>query len=244
MTELLYQKDMELFEFDAKVVFAEGNKIELDRTAFYPKSGGVAEDRGTIERNGEVFQVLSVRKEGPRIIHELDRPGLVVGEEIVGKVDSARRRILSRYHTTAHLLIGIMNKELSVLVTGNNLDVDGGRIDIDWETFDKGKLEEIFAKANSLIGQNLPVKVYEIARNELEKRPELVKLAMGLPPALQTVRIVEIVGVDAQPDGGCHVGSLIEIGSLEFSGYESKGKKNKRFRFVIRNRGGSGGTSN
>jgi misacylated tRNA(Ala) deacylase len=234
MTELLYQKDMHLYEFEATVTAVEGNKIELDRTAFYPQSGGIATDTGTIGKAGEVFKVVFVKKEGPRIIHELDRSGITVGEKIVGKVDSARRKILARYHTAAHLLIALINRDVGALSTGNSMDVEGGRLDVDWDGFDKEKLEEIFGEANELVKKNASVRVYYLPRSELDKKPELVKIAMGLPPHITEVRMVEIAGIDNQPDGGCHVDSLSEIGRLELLGTESKGKKNRRLKFVLR----------
>jgi misacylated tRNA(Ala) deacylase len=232
MTELLYQKDMLLAEFSAEVAAIDGNKIELDRTAFYPQSGGIATDKGTIERAGEFFQVVMVRKEGGKIVHELDKPGLAVGDKIVGKIDWPRREILSKYHTAAHVLIGIMSKE-GILCTGNQMDIDGGRMDLDWEGFTKEGIQKVIDEANGLIGKDLPVKIYELSRDEVVGRPEFVKLAKGLLD-LDRYRIVDIVGFDAQPDGGCHVASLSKIGKLEFTGYESKGKRNKRFRFVIK----------
>ncbi len=232
-TDLLYQKDMKLVEFEATVTAADGHKIELDRTAFYPSSGGIATDKGVILKDGEEFQVSFVKNESQRIIHELDRPGLLVGDRIVGRIDAARRAILSRYHTAAHLLVGIISVELGILVTGNQMDVDGGRVDLDWEGFDKARLQKVFDDANEFIKKDLPVRIYYLTKEEVRGRPEFVKLAKGILN-LEKYRIVEIVGLDAQPDGGCHVESLGRIGRLEFTGYESKGKRNKRFKFVIK----------
>ena len=227
---------MLLQEFSAKVVevLDGGTKFLLDRTAFYPASGGIATDTGTVERNGELFKVLGAKKNGSAIVHEADRPGLSVGDEILGKIDWERRSILSRYHTAAHLITGILTTKHGILVTGNQMDVSGGRIDVDWEEFSRENVQKAINEANELIRQDLPVKIYELSREDVVGRPEFVKLAKGLIE-LPSYRIVEIVGLDAQPDGGCHVPSLGKIGSaLEFTGYESKGKRNKRFKFVIR----------
>lgn len=235
-TELIYQSDMEALEFKAKVVSVEGNKIELDRTAFYPASGGIATDTGELSfGSGLATKVMGAKKDGLRVLHEVESmESLLPGTEVVGRIDSERRKILSRYHTAAHLITGVLTTKHGILVTGNQMEVTGGRIDVDWEEFSKENIQKAFDEANELIKKNLPVKIYWLSKEDVEKRPELVKLAKGLLN-LPKYRIVEIVGLDAQPDGGCHVTSLGRIGSsLEFTGYESKGKRNKRFKFVIR----------
>ncbi len=227
---------MSMREFSGKIVevLDGGTKIILDRTAFYPASGGIATDTGTLWRGGEEFKVLGAKKNGLTVVHEVDRAGLLVGEEILGKIDWGRREILSKYHTAAHLITGMLTTKHGILVTGNQMDVSGGRIDVDWEGFSRENVQKVIDEANEFIRKDLPVRIYELSREEVVENPEFVKLAKGILD-LPKYRIVEIVGLDAQPDGGCHVPSLGKIGSsLEFTGYESKGKRNKRFKFVIR----------
>jgi Ser-tRNA(Ala) deacylase AlaX len=129
MTELLYMRDCYLREFDAIVVFIDGNNIELDRTAFYPTGGGQPNDTGRIIFDGQEFFVKNVFKKNGKVFHEVDRVGLEVGNKIHGIIDWERRYRLMRMHTAAHVISEIINRETGALITGNQLDVEKSRID-------------------------------------------------------------------------------------------------------------------
>jgi Ser-tRNA(Ala) deacylase AlaX len=139
-----------------------------------------------------------------------------------------------RHHTSAHLLAAIFYNELSVLITGNQLGTEQSRMDFSMENFDKSLMEEVFRKANEAIHEDRHVKIYFLKREDAMKIPGIVKLAGALPPSIDELRIVEIVGIDIQADGGCHVASLKEIGEIVFLKAENKGKSNRRVYYNVR----------
>lgn len=235
MTELLYMDDCYLKEFDAKVVSVEGNMVELDRTAFYPLGGGVNCDTGKIVSNGKEFIVKNVIKTSGRPMHEIIGE-LKVGDAVHGTIDWERRYRLMRMHTAAHLLSGVFYHEAGILITGNQIDVEQSRMDFNLENFDKEKIMQFAQKASELIEKNLEIKVYYMQRDEALKDPGMVKLAGVLPPNVPNFRIVEIVGFDRQPDGGCHVKNLKEIGEIEITKLENKGKDNRRLYYRLKDK--------
>lgn len=233
MTELIYMADCYCKEFDATVVSADGKNVELDRTAFYPVGGGQPTDTGEIICGGE-FAVKNVFKKEGKVWHDVDREGLKAGDKIHGIIDWERRYKMMRMHTAAHLLSEVFHKESGALITGNQLDVDQSRVDYNLENFDREKINEYFNKANEIIQQDLPVKIYSLKREEALKIPNISKLASFIPPNVPELRIVEIVGFDTQADGGCHVSRLKEIGQIEMVKMENKGKDNRRVYYILK----------
>ena len=167
------------------------------------------------------------------MFHRLDRVEFNVGDTVQGVLDWERRYILMRYHTATHVLTGVMFKDYNVRVTGNQLTPEKGRVDFSFETYDKAVLEAGFVKSNDLVGQNLPVEISFIPASEAQARPELFKLETGFRHDLSELRLVDIVGFDVQADGGCHVASLKEVGTLTMTKTENKGKSNRRVYFVL-----------
>lgn len=235
MVESLFLDDMRLKEFKAEVVsVTDGKYIVLDQTAFYPKSGGIANDEGTLIKGSEIFNVVYVGKFGENISHEVDKEGLKIGDKIIGNIDWDRRYKLMRYHTAAHVLSGAFYKNLGAKITGNDIsNLDQGRIDFNLENFDRTLIEEQVEKSNEIIQADYPVEVYYLKRSEVEKDPDLTKLAMGLPKNIEKVRIVDIKNFDRQPDGGCHINTLKEIGKIHIKKLVNKGKNNRRLYFQI-----------
>lgn len=235
MAEALYMEDSYLKEFDAKIKSAKGKYIVLDKTAFFPKGGGVEYDTGVMIRKSDnkEFKVVYTGKFEGEISHEVDSEGLHEGEEVYCRLNWDRRYLLMRYHTAAHVLSGVFNREYNLMMTGNQLTTEKGRIDMDMEEMNLDTIKEGFAKANELVHEDLPVEVYYLKRAEAEKDPKLFKLAIGFPHEIQTIRIVDIKGFDAQADGGCHVRSLKEIGRIVFQEAVNKGKNNRRVYFTV-----------
>ncbi len=234
MAKALYLDDSYLKEFEAKVISVKDGKfVVLDQTLFYPNSGGQPYDTGTLVCGGKQYKVVFCGKFGGEISHEVDSSGLKEGDNVVGKIDWDRRYLLMRYHTAAHVISGMFMKNSDAKITGNQLGVDKSRIDFNLENFDRELLEQLIVKSNELISQDLPIRVYEMDREKVEAKPEMVKLAVGLPPGIKKLRIVEIDGFDAQPDGGTHVRSLSEIGKVELLELKNKGKNNRRLYFKL-----------
>jgi Ser-tRNA(Ala) deacylase AlaX len=234
VTERLYQRDSYLREFDARVTWASPDGVRLDQTAFFPTGGGVLGDEGTLAvPGGETFRVVETVDTPDGILHRLDRPGLGAGAAVRGALDWARRYLLMRYHTATHVLTGVMFNDYNVRVTGNQLTPEKARVDFAFEQFDRAVLEEGFRRSNALVARNLPVRVSFVPAADALARPELFKLETGFPHDLAELRLVDIVGFDTQADGGCHVASLEEIGRLELTKTENKGKVNRRVYFVL-----------
>ncbi len=235
MIELVYLKDSYLRELETKIVEIINERfIVLDKTVFYAQGGGQPFDTGTIQKENEHFKVLSVKKGEGNVLHEVDRAGLKVNDKVNCKIDWNRRYKLMRMHSAAHLLCSIFFKEANVLITGNQLDLEKSRIDFNLEEFDKEKISKYFEKANSLIEQGAEVKVYSLPREEALKIPNVVKLASALPPEVAELRIVEIVGIDLQADGGTHVKNIKEIKGVDLVLAENKGKNNRRVYFALK----------
>jgi Ser-tRNA(Ala) deacylase AlaX len=211
----------------------DGKYVTLDQRIFYPRGGGQPHDRGKIIKGDEVFNVVYVGKFSGEISHEVDHAGLQVGDNVYCVLNWERRYKLMRSHTAAHVLAALLNKGTGALITGNQLGEDHVRFDFSLEKFDRVLLESYLAKANELFGTDLPVKWYELSREEAMKIPGVVKMAAGVPPDLPALRIVEIVGVDRQADGGTHVKNLNEVGKVELVKTENKGKNNRRIYFKL-----------
>lgn len=211
----------------------EGKFVVLDQTIFYAKGGGQPHDTGKIMKGLEVFKVVYVGKFSGEISHEVDRPGLQPGDQVQCVLDWERRYKLMRSHTAAHVLAALLNQGTGALITGNQLEEDHVRFDFSLETFDRGVLESYLAQANQLFGTDVPVKWYELPREEAMKIPAIVKMAEATPPDLPFLRIVEIVGVDKQADGGTHVKNLIEVGRVDLLKTENKGRFNRRIYFKL-----------
>ncbi|MBI2659152.1 alanyl-tRNA editing protein [Candidatus Woesearchaeota archaeon] len=235
MESALYMNDSYLKEFEAAVESVKDEKfVVLDRTAFYPQGGGQPYDTGFLIKDNEEYPVVSVRKADGRISHEVAKPGLNAGDKVMGKIDWDRRYRFMKMHTAAHLLSAVMHSQDNVLITGNQIDLDKTRVDYNMAEFDQEKIKQYIEKVNQIIKQDLPVKVSYMDRDEAMKIPGMVKLAGALPPDVRTLRIVEIPGVDMQADGGTHVKSLAEIGTVEFVKAENKGKDNRRVYYTLR----------
>ncbi|MBW2969989.1 alanyl-tRNA editing protein [Candidatus Woesearchaeota archaeon] len=232
MTELLYLKDSYQKECEATVTEANENKIVLDKTIFYPSSGGQPNDTGTITADKE-YKVTNVKKEQGKIIHELDSAGLKPGDKVQCKIDWEKRYKLMRNHTAAHILSVAFFNETGALVTGNQLDLEKSRFDFELENFDRETMENCVNKANELIKKEMEIKAYELPREEAMKIPGVIKLACALPPSTAILRIVEIGDIDKQADGGTHVKNTKEVGTIKILGFENKGKGRKRVYFSI-----------
>jgi misacylated tRNA(Ala) deacylase len=235
MDKLLYMDDCYLKEFEATVDNIKDDKyVILNQTAFYPLSGGVAYDTGIFLRNNEEFPVVYVGKFEGKISHEVSKPGLKVGDKIIGKINWERRYKLMRLHTSAHLLAAIFHNKSNALITGGKIELEKSRMDFSLENFDRGMIDEYCKIANGLIQKDAPVKINYMKREEALKIPDMVKLANKMPPEVEELRIVEIEGIDKQPDGGPHVKSIKEIGTLEILKVENKGKNNRRVYYTVR----------
>lgn len=241
MSEALYLKNSYLKEFSATVKSVKDNKfIVLDKTAFYPKSGGQPHDTGILIRKSDnkQFKVIFVGKFNGEISHEIepqDNPddGLKENDIVIGKVDWERRYPHMKCHTSAHILAEALYRNSGALTTGNQLGIEKCRLDSNFE-YNPDMIKKTFAEANEIARKNLPITMKLVQREEAEKLPNMTKLAKGLPEDIKKVRIIEIGDYDKQADGGTHLKSTGEIDSITFLKYNSKGKNNKRIYFKVK----------
>jgi misacylated tRNA(Ala) deacylase len=227
MTALLYQTDSYLKEFSAAVtsVLPDQHAVALDRTAFYPGGGGQPCDVGTL--NG--LAVTKVQKVGERVLHTIDADLPAVGTAVRGEIDWRRRYELMRTHTAMHILCGVVFRDYGALVTGGDMEPLRGRMDFEFERL-RGELVVLMQSAvNSEIAAAREVRVNILPREEAFQIPDLLRTKINLlPPGIQKVRTVEIVGLDLQADGGTHVNNTLEVGRIRVADYKSKGAMNKR----------------
>ncbi len=234
MTKQLYLEDSYLKECTATVVkMLSPTEAVLDQTIFYARGGGQPSDSGKIIANGNEFLVLEVSKKDGEIIHKIDKEGLSAGMSAKCDVNWERRHKIMRSHTAAHILATVMARDANALITGNQIETDKARFDFALENFDRELMDRTVEAANKEIEKNADVKVYSLPREEAMKIPGIVKLASALPPNIPIFRIVEIVGIDIQADGGTHVKNTSEIGKIKIIKLENKGKDNRRMYFEI-----------
>lgn len=235
MTEQLFLEDAYLREFEARVVKNAGREVLLDRTAFYPGGGGQPPDKGRLKVGPVEAAVVDVRREKGDVVHVLDAPIPQTIERINGLLDWERRHAHMRHHTALHVLSGVIWRNFGAKVTGGRMKAESARMDFsfpgEWTGEIVGEIERL---TNEALGEERPVRVYELPRAEALENPDLVRTQVNLVPEhVEMVRIVEIKGIDAQADGGTHVADTREVGTLRFTGHKSKGKQNKRIEFGL-----------
>jgi misacylated tRNA(Ala) deacylase len=229
MTEQLYQLDSYLREFDSVVTATDSAAVTLDRSAFYPGGGGQPADTGTLHWDGVSAKVVKVQRRGGEVWHMLDAEPPPVGTAVRGKLDWERRYRLMRTHTALHVLCGVVWRDYGALVTGGNMEPLKGRMDFEFERMQKELVAEIEASVNAEIAKGHAVRTAILPREEAFQIPDLIRTKINLlPPQIQEVRTVEIVGLDLQADGGTHVANTSEVGQVRVVDYKSKGAINKR----------------
>lgn len=234
MTEKLYLADADLRIFDATVQAVNDDLVELDKTAFYVTGGGQPHDTGILRWDNTEALVVDVRTVEGRVWHQIQGEIPNVGSEVTGIVDDERRHQLMRTHTAMHILCGVMWQRWQRVVTGGNMDTLSGRMDFELDEFPPGFAEQIQELCNEEVAANRPVAVSFLPRSEAVLDRDLIRTKVNLiPEAVEEIRVVDIVGLDKQADGGTHVASTGEVGRIEITKTESKGKGFKRVRFVL-----------
>jgi misacylated tRNA(Ala) deacylase len=234
MTELLYQTDSYLKEFNAVVTSLDEEQrgVLLDRTAFYPGGGGQPNDTGVIVADGKSYKITKVAKGNLHILEGDDLPA--VGTAVQGILDWAHRYNLMRTHTAMHILCGVVWRDYGASVTGGNMETLQGRMDFEFERMQKELVSEIEEKINAEVAAARDVRVKILPREEAFQIPDLIRTKINLlPEGIMEVRTVEIIGLDLQADGGTHVANTREVGKLKISDYKSKGGINKRIYLEI-----------
>lgn len=235
MTARLYLDDAYLRECDARVVSVHEDRVVLDRTVLYAESGGQAPDHGSLAWDGDGAKVIDSQVAGGGhvgdITHTLEGPMPSVGAQVRVSLDWPRRYGLMRHHTAAHLFAAAMYKTAQAKFTGGQLYPDRGRFDAHFEHWDPAIPKHLEAAVNTLAEKGYDVRNYSISRAEFEKGDLLRTAENLLDPAIVDVRITDIVGLDAQADGGTHVRNTREVGRVVVDKADNKGKGHRRISF-------------
>lgn len=238
----LFAVDAYLTEFDATVaeVDREQGRIRLARTAFYPGGGGQPCDLGTVETPAGPLAVTGVRRDGGAIWHSVDlgAAGLDalpdVGTEVLGRLDWDRRHALMRTHTALHVLCGVIWADYRIPVTGGNMEPLHGRLDFPFEAMSTDLGAAVERRVNEEIRRAHEIVVDFVPRSAADADPALIRTAADLiPREIDPLRVIDIVGLDRQADGGTHLLSTAEVGGIRVTKTESKGKGNKRIRLEV-----------
>src|SRR5437763_6189435 len=233
-SELAYLRDAYLREADSTLVAVESDRVALDGTIFYPTGGGQPHDTGTIAWAGGSAQVTDVGKEGELVWHTLDSAGPDVGANAHLTVDWQRRHALMRTHTALHVLCGVIWNEWGTAVTGGNMEPLGARMDFEFDPLPEGFGKRVEDLVNAELIAARPIEVTFLPRDTAVEDQDLIRTKVNMiPESVNEVRVVDIVGLDKQADGGTHVRSTDEVGRVRVVKTESKGKGNKRIRIEI-----------
>jgi misacylated tRNA(Ala) deacylase len=228
--------DATLREWDATVLAAGPDGIVLDRSAFYPGGGGQPPDHGVLLWGGVQTRIAGVRKGDDLVLVPAEGdPVPPVGTPVRGAVEDGRRTALMRTHSGLHLLSGVVLRDYGALVTGGNMEPLEARMDFNLPEVPEGFKDRVAEACNAEVLADRSIEVSNLPRDEaFATHPDLIRTATNLlPPELEVVRIVDIVGLDTQADGGTHVASTAQIGRIEVVKVESKGKGFRRLRLRL-----------
>ena len=212
------------------MVACRDNAVALDRTAFYATGGGQPHDTGVL--GGLV--VTDVRKESDHVWHTVEGDVPAVGTSVLGEIAWERRHQLMRTHTALHILCGVIWNEWRVPVTGGSMEPLSARMDFEFDPLPEGFVGQVEQLVNDAIERDYPIAVSFLPRSTAVQDAELIRTKVSLiPETVSEIRVVDIVGLDKQADGGTHVHSTKEVGTFRVVKTESKGKGNKRLRIEI-----------
>jgi misacylated tRNA(Ala) deacylase len=235
-THRLELDDASVREWDATVLASSPESgIVLDRSAFYPGGGGQPPDHGVLLWGGVRTRIVGTRRGGDQyLVAADDDPLPPVGTAVRGALDDERRTALMRTHSGLHVLTGVVFRDFGALVTGGNMEPLSARMDFDLTEVPADFKDRVAEAVNAEIARNRRIEVTNLPREQAFAIPDIIRTATNLlPPDIEIVRIVDIVGLDTQADGGTHVASTKMIGRVEVTKLENKGRGFRRLRVQI-----------
>jgi misacylated tRNA(Ala) deacylase len=234
-TRRLELDDQTLREWDATVLESGPDGIVLDRSAFYPGGGGQPPDHGVLLWGGVQTRIVDARKGSDvSLIPAEGDPLPAIGATVRGAVEDERRTALMRTHSGLHVLCGVVFRDFGALVTGGNMDPLTARMDFNLEAVPPGFKEAVEAACNAELRADRRIVVRELPREQAFQIPDIIRTATNLVPEdVKDVRIVDIVGLDQQADGGTHVATTAQVGRISVVKVENKGKGFRRLRIAI-----------
>jgi misacylated tRNA(Ala) deacylase len=235
-THRLELDDQTLREWDATVLASGPEGIVLDRSAFYPGGGGQPPDGGVLLWGGVATRIVGARKaDDIYLLPAQDDPVPPPGTAVRGALDDERRSALMRTHSALHVLCGVVFRDFGALVTGGNMEPLTARMDFNMTEVPVGFRESVEAACNQEVGADRRIDVRVLPRAEAFAIRGIIRTATNLvPESVRQVRIIDIVGLDTQADGGTHVASTKQIGRIELTKMENKGRGFRRVRLRVR----------
>jgi misacylated tRNA(Ala) deacylase len=234
--EELASRDAYLAEAEGRVLEVVERGILLDRTVFYARGGGQPGDVGVLRWDGGEVEVLdTIRHEG-KPLHVVDAEAVLPGPgtAVYGVIDWERRYRTMKTHTALHALSGVVFRDFGAKVTGGNMEPGTARMDFELDGISVEFGQQVERKLNEELTKGYPTEIIYLARQEALQDPDLIRTKVNLIPEwVDEIRVVDIVGLDRQADGGTHVASTLEVGHVTVVKTESKGKANKRMRIEL-----------
>ena len=233
----------ELAGRDAYLAVAEGavesateSGIVLSRTVFYARGGGQPGDTGVLVWDGGQTRIADTVRVSGVVTHipvegePLPEPGM----EVEGSIDWERRYRTMRTHTALHALSGVVFRDFGAKVTGGNMEPGVARMDFELDGISQEFGRQVEDRLNVELVKGYPTEIVYLARDIALQDPDLIRTKVNLiPDYVEEIRVVDIVGLDRQADGGTHVRTTLEVGQVKVVKTESKGKANKRMRIEL-----------
>ena len=233
-TDRLYLRDAQLRSMNAEVTAHIDRGVVLDRTVFYPVGGGQPHDTGRLEHGETEAAVIEVKSLGADVWHGLEGDLPPIGASVTGHLDWERRHQLMRTHTALHILCGVIWNEWGRSVTGGNMSPLAARMDFEFDPLPDDFASRVENLVNVEIAADRPIEVSFLPRDTALADEDLIRTKVNLiPESVTEIRVVDIVGLDKQADGGTHVAATGSVGRFEVVKTESKGKGNKRVRIRL-----------
>jgi misacylated tRNA(Ala) deacylase len=234
-THRLELDDQTLRDWDAAVLAAGPDGIVLDKSAFYPGGGGQPPDHGVLLWGGVQTRIVDARKgDDLYLIPAEGDPLPMPGTPVRGAIEDERRTALMRTHSGLHVLCGVVFRDFGAPVTGGNMEPLTARMDFNLPDIPPGFRDAVEAACNAEVQADRRIDVRVLPRDEAFAIPDIIRTATNLvPPEVKDVRIIDIVGLDQQADGGTHVASTRQVGRIEVVKIENKGRGFRRLRIRV-----------
>lgn len=233
MTDRIYSTDAYAREMTAAIVRMDRDdgRVLLDRTVFYPGGGGQPHDLGTLAIGDDRLPVVRVTADRDGVWHWIEGGLPSEGTSVEGSIDWNRRYRLMRTHTALHALCGVIWRRFESPVTGGNMEPGEGRLDFDIPNWSADDLPVVEEELNAELERRRRVEVSFLPRGAADEDPSLIRTKVNLlPPTIEEVRVIDIVGLDRQADGGTHVAETGEVGRITIPKAENKGRGFRRIR--------------
>lgn len=234
-TQRLDLADPTIREWQCTVLYSGTDGIVLDRSAFYPGGGGQPPDHGVLLWQGVQTRIVDTRKgDDLYLIPDESDPLPPAGTEVTGAVEDERRTLLMRTHSGLHVLCGVVFRDYGALVTGGNMQPAEARMDFNLPEIPPDFKASLEDAVNAELVADRRVDIRVLPREDALAIPDIIRTQAKLIPHDEPeIRVVDIVGLDVQADGGTHVASTAQVGRVQVTKVESKGKANRRVRLRL-----------